>query len=303
MRTTWQRQLMKTYKEAIRNNDFAISAEIFLRAESAADMIREQTQLLQPYVDGIMLTDNQSGQLHLSPVVAASFVMANGVDPIVQLSTRNRNRIALLGELLGAAAIGVSSLVLVKGNRVPDGFDPRPRAVFDLDAAELITMATRLKGDEQLPAIPDLFIGSVVTPHAPKPGWVPEKLTRKADAGVQFVQTHICMDPDLLRDYLRHLVAAGMPRRVSIVVTLVIPASADDARWLRDNHPNDRIPDDVIRRLEQAKDAELEGVLICAEQLQQLADIPGISGAHLVATRNLATITAAIVAAGMGPGA
>ena len=264
-------------------------------------MIGEQVRLLRDHVDGILVTDNIGGRLHLSPTAAASLVIANGGDPIVQLSSRNRNRIALLAELLGVAALGVSSLMLIRGSRVPDGFLPRPRAVFDVDAVELIAMATKLKADELLPALPDFFVGGVVTPHEPEPGWVPEKLTRKADAGVQFVLTHICMDPALLRTYVKHLVAAGLTRRLSLFVTIAVPASAADARWLLDSLPNNRIPDSVIGRLEQARDPEAEGVAICAEMLAACAEIPGISGAHVVATQNLAAVNAAIDAAGVRP--
>lgn len=292
---------MTTFKEAFRSKDFVISAEVFLSPESGAETIAAQTQMLRAYVDGILLTDNQDGRLHLSPLAAASLIMANGADAIVQLSCRNRNRIALLAELLGAAAIGVTSLVLIRGNRVPLGFSPRPKAVFDVDATELIAMASKIKADESLPGLPDFLVGSVVTPHHPPAGWVPEKLTRKADAGAQFAQTHLCMDTDLLSDYMKHLVAAGVPRRLGIFAKLAVLSSAADARWLRDSLPNNQISEELIRRLDQAGDAEQEGVRICAEQLQQLAKIPGIQGAHLVATRNLATIPAAIDAAGYGP--
>lgn len=292
---------MNTFFGAARTRKFVFSAEIFLRPEITAEMIGIQTRLLQHHVDGILVTDNQDGRLHLSPLAAASLVQASGVDPIVQLSCRNRNRIALLADLLGASTLGVTSLVLVRGNRVPEGFNPRPKAVFDVSASELISMASKMTADECLPSLPDLFVGSVITPHAPQPGWVPEKLTQKADAGAQFALTHICMDPALLKNYMKHLVAAGMPRRLSIFVSLAVPSSAEDARWLRNHLPNNHIPDEVIRRLEQAADAEQEGVKICAEQLDQLASIPGINGAHLVATQNLATINAAIEMAGFGP--
>lgn len=292
-------QTRDTFRNAARERDFAVSSELFLHPETTADMIGEQVRLLREHVDGILVTDNLAGRLHLSPTAAASLVIAHGADPIMQLSSRNRNRIALLAELLGAAALGVSSLMLIRGNRVPDGFLPRPRAVFDVDAVELIAMATKLKADELLPALPDFFVGSVVTPHDPEPGWTPEKLTHKADAGVQFVLTHICMDPGLLRAYMKHLVAAGLTRRLSVFVSVAVPASAEDVRWLLDSVPNNRIPDSVIRRLEQARDPEAEGVAICAETLAACADIPGISGAHVVATQNLATVNAAIDAAGV----
>jgi len=295
------RKPMKTFCEAARSKEFVFSAELFLRPETSAEMIALQTQSLQHHVDGILVTDNQEGRLHLSPLAAASLIKAAGVDPIMQLSCRNRNRIALLAELLGAARLGITSLMLIRGNRVPQGFNPRPRAVFDVDANELIRMASKMTTDECLPDLPDLYVGSLITPHAPSPGWMPDKLSQKADAGAQFAQTHICMDMGLLSNYMKFLVAAGIPRRLGIFVKLAVFSCAEDARWLRESLPNNCIPETLIQRLEQAQDDELEGVKIAAEQIQKLATIPGISGAHLVATQNLSTLCAAIELAGYGP--
>ncbi|MGD9599812.1 MAG: methylenetetrahydrofolate reductase [Steroidobacteraceae bacterium] len=292
----------KTFKDASRSARFVVSSEIFLKPETTAETIREAANIFRGHVSGVLVTDNQFGIVHMSPLAAASLLIANGMDPIVQLACRNRNRIALWGELLGAAALGVSSLMLIRGSRVPDGFRPPPKAVLDIDPTELMAIAAKLKQDDRLRVIPDFFIGAQVAPHAPQAGWKPEKLTRKADAGAQFVQTHVCMNMPLLRHYMKHLAAHGLPRRLSVFVALAIPASADDARWLCENRPSIDIPPDIIRRIAQAADPEQESVRICAEQLQQLAEIPGVSGAHVVATRDLATIPAAIAAAGIGPG-
>jgi methylenetetrahydrofolate reductase (NADPH) len=290
---------LKTFKEAAQRKDFSVSCEIFLKPETSAEMIREAAGMLVGHVDGVLVTDNQFGQLHMSSLAAAGLLIGAGMDPIVQLACRNRNRIALLSELLGAGALGVTSLMLIRGNRVPDGFKPRPKAVFDLDATELIATASKLKSDDRLRTLPDFFIGGLVTAHAPKPGWNPQKLLKKVEAGAQFVQTHVCMDIPVLKIYMKHLVAKGLLRRISVFVSLAIPGSADDANWLREHRPNIKIPDAVVKRIEQAADSEQESVEICAEQLQQLAEIPGVSGAHLIATRNLATIPAAIVASGL----
>lgn len=290
---------MRNFRDAARNKDFVLSTELFLRPESSSATIAEQVRSVKNHVDGILVTDNQDGRIHLDPLAAAALVRQHGGDPIMQLACRNRNRIALLGELLGAAALNVSSLMLIRGNRVPEGFQPRPKAVFDVDAAELIAMANTFKADEELPSPPDFFVGSVVTPHAPAPGWQPEKLMRKADAGVQFVITQLCMDIPQLREYMKHLVAAGMPRRLSVFITLAIPATADDARHLVASRPQNQIPDEIIARLDAASDPEQEAIAVCAEMLRELAEIPGVGGAHLVATRNLASVNAAIDAAGM----
>ncbi|MDX1480641.1 MAG: methylenetetrahydrofolate reductase [Woeseiaceae bacterium] len=290
---------MRTFREAARGKEFVISTELFLVPESTGDTICEQVRLLREHVDGILVTDNQGGRLHLDPLAAAALVKAHGADPILQLACRNRNRIALLAALLGAAALGVSSLMLVRGNRVPEGLQPRSKGVFEVDAAELIAMAHRMKTDENLPTPPDFYIGSIVTPHEPAPGWIPVQISRKAEAGVQFMLTHICMDMDVLRAYMKHLVAAGTPRQMSLFVTIAIPASAEDARYLCRMRPHNRIPDALIERLESADDPEQEGVDICAELLRELTEVPGVRGAHLLPTRNLAAVNAVVEQAGL----
>ena len=290
---------MTTFRQAARTRDFCVSSELFLTPESSAATIGEQAKLLKGHVDGVLLTDNQFGQLHMSTLAAAALLIANGVDPIMQLSCRNRNRIALLSDLLGAGALGVTSLMLVKGNHVPDGFDPRPKAVLDLDATELIATAARIRADEGLPALADFYVGGVVTPHRPDPGWTPRTLLRKIEAGAQFMLTNVCMDVPVLKSWLRHLVAARIVRSVDLFVSIAIPESADDAHWLCRNRPTFQIPDAVIRRLEQARNPEQEGIDIAAEMVTDVASIPGVSGVHLMATRNLAAIPAVLAAAGI----
>ncbi len=290
---------MNTYLQAARSRDFCVSAEIFLKPESNATTIAAQATLLKDHVDGVLLTDNQFGQLHMSTLAAAALLIANDIDPIMQLSCRNRNRIALLSDLLGAGALGVTSLMLVKGNHVPDGFNPRPKAVLDLNATELIATATRIRSDEGLPALSDFYVGGIVTAHRPGPDWKPRTLLRKVEAGAQFMMTNVCMDGSTLRSWFRQLVTAKILRRVAMIVSIAIPESADDARWLRENRPNFQIPDVLIQRLGQARDPQKEGIAIAAELLADVATIPGVSGAHLIATRNLAAIPAVLAAAGM----
>ncbi|HEU5481783.1 MAG TPA: methylenetetrahydrofolate reductase [Sphingomicrobium sp.] len=290
---------MNIFRQAARTRDLCVSAELFLKPESTAETIAEQAKLLKDHVDGVLLTDNQFGQLHMSTLAAAALLIANDVDPIMQLSCRNRNRIALLSDLLGAGALGVTSLMLVKGNHVPEGFDPRPKAVLDVDATELIAMATRIRSDEGLPALSDFYVGGIVTPHRPDPEWTPRTLLRKIEAGVQFMMTNVCMDVPTLRSWLKHLVAGKILRRIDMIVSIATVESADDARWLCRNRPNFQIPEALIRRLEQARNAEQEGVVIAAEMVAEVAAIPGVSGVHLMATRNLAAIPAVLAGAGL----
>jgi methylenetetrahydrofolate reductase (NADPH) len=285
------------FRESIYTKNFALTAECFLRPETDAEAIQLQAEVLRESVDAVLLTDNQHGQLHMSSLAAARLMLDNGIDPVMQLSCRNRNRIVLLSDLLGAAALGVTSLLLVRGDRVPDGFNPRPKAVFDVNAKELIATATAMNEDERLPTPPAFFIGGVVTPHGPKPGWVPKKLIEKVDAGLHFAVTHLCMDLSLLRNYMEHLVGNELTRRIAVIVSTAILSSADDALWLRKHRPNAMIPDSLVDRLEGSSDPLMEGVAICGEQLAELSTIPGIDGANIMASTDLSMIPAAISAA------
>lgn len=290
---------MKTFKDAVRENDFAVSAEIYLRPETDADALRVQAAVLKDAVDGILLTDNQYGQLHMSTTAAASILLDYGVDPILQLTCRNRNRIALLSDLLGAGALGVSSLLLVAGERAPEQFQPRPKPVMDLSATELIRTATTMKIDEKLTRNPDFFVGGLVTPVMPKPSWEAKQLREKIDAGAQFVQTHICMDIELLRRYLKHLVANKLIQRTSVIVSVAVLGSAEDERWLRENRPNVMVPDGIGERIENAGNPREEGIHICSETIRALREIPGLAGVNIMAARDLSAIPEVIQAAGL----
>ena len=290
---------MKTFKDAVRTRDFAVTAEVFLRPESDAESIRQQAGVLRDHVDAIMVTDNQFGQLHMSTLVAASILLDSGVDAVVQMSSRNRNRIALLSDLLGAGVLGVTSLLLVLGERAPVGFDPKPKAVLDVNAVEFMRIASTVKSDPRLRYCPDFFVGGVITPQVPRANWKAKRLEEKIDAGAQFIQTHICMDTDLLRGFMKHLIDEGLVQRASFIGAVAVLESADDARWLTKNRPNVMLPEALIARLEDANDPREEGLKICVETLQAMAQIPGIAGASIMASRDLTTIPEVVSRAGL----
>jgi len=290
---------LTTFRDAIYKKDFALSAECFLRPETNAEAIRLQADELRESVDAVLLTDNQHGQLHMSVLAAARLMLDNGIDPIMQLSCRNRNRIVLVSDMLGAAALGVTSLLLVRGDRVPRGFKPRPKAVFDLSAKDLIATAATMNEGQGLISRPAFFIGGVVTAYRPKPGWVPKQLNEKVGAGLHFVFTHLCMDLTPLREYMKHLIGNELTRRVAVIVSTAILSSAEDALWLRKHRPNANIPDSMVKRLAESSDPKKEGVAICADQLAELATIPGVSGANIMASTDLSMVPAVIAAANL----
>jgi len=290
---------LKNFRKALSTQDFVITSEIFLTPETDANSIQMQADILRDYVDAILITDNQSGRIHMSTLAAGALIIDAGVDPIVQLSCRNRNRISLLSDLLGCTALGITSISLVRGDRVPDDFQPRPKAIMDVNATELIRIANIMKNDEKITSQGNFFLGGVVTAHAPKSGWPAKNITEKIDAGAQFVFTHTCLDLDLLQTYMQRLGETKLLWSCHVVAGIVLLNSVEDAQWVSKNRPNVIIPNDIIARLRDAKNPEQEGIEICAEQLQELSKIPSISGAHIIASEKLTNIPIAISKSGI----
>jgi|TARA_B110000444_G_scaffold207118_1_gene200975 methylenetetrahydrofolate reductase (NADPH) len=290
---------LKTFNNAINNQDFSITSEIFLRPDTDEEAIRVQADILRDSVDAVLITDNQSGQLHMSSVAAGILLKAANIDPIVQLSCRNRNRISLLSDLLGCAALGISNLMLTRGDRVPLEFKPRPQAIMDVNATELIALANNIKQDEVLPSLNEFLLGGVVTPIIPKEGWPAKNLTKKVDAGAQFMITHTCLDMNIIKTYMKRLVATQLLRRMHLIAGIAILKSPEDARWLRENRPNVNIPINAVERLKKVSDPVKEGIKMCAEHLRELSEIPGISGAHIIATNSVLNIPEAVALSGI----
>ena len=290
---------MKTFHAAIRTQAFTLTGQLKLADGTTPAELLEQAELLRPYVDAVQVTDNPSGLVHMSPLAAASLLLQAGIDPIVQLSCRDRNRIALQSELLGAAAIGVSSLLLQRGDKLPKDYQPKTKQVFDIGAKRLVGAAKAIQQDPRLANAEKLFIGTIALAFDPAVNWKPSALLGRSDAGARFIQTQLCFDVDALRRYVRKLSAAKLTHRVHVIVSLGTLPSADAARWLQQNLRGSVMPKAVIERMEQARDPEQEGISICAELLQQVAEIPGVDGANVVTPGDLETVPAAIQASGL----
>lgn len=290
---------MNTFQSALNNRDFVITSELLLGAGSGIAHVNEQADLLREQVDGVLVTDNQSGRLHMSSLAASRLLLEAGVDPIMQLGCRNRNRIALLGDLLGAGALGVRNLQLVRGEKVPIGFAPRPKAMLDVTATELIGIAEKMKLEEGIARFPDLFLGGVVTPRIPKADWPAQKVVQKVEAGARFLLTHTCMKIEVIRQYMKHLVTLKLLHRTSVLVSIAVLTSAQDAHWMRANKSNVIIPESLVERLERHAQPRAEGIAIAAELLRSCTGIPGLAGAHLYTPTDLRAVVEALNEAGI----
>ena len=268
-----------------------MSAELTVQRNSTADDVRRQADLIGCCVDGIQVTDNPYAWVQMSALSAAAILLDLGFDPVPILSCRDRNRTALHSDLLGLEALGVSSMMLMRGHRVPKDHSLPAATVFDLTGRELIAMASALESKP--------LIGTGARVFRPGPRWQAESLAARAAAGAGFIQTQLCFNMEILRRYMQRFVAAGLAERFSVMVSLSPLPSAQTALWVKKNMSDSRIPDAVISRLEDAANPEQEGILICAELMQQVSEIPGVSGINLMTTGNPEAIPAAIRASAL----
>jgi len=288
-----------TFQDALKTKDFVVTAHVKLAEAPDAESLLRQGEILRPVVDAVQLTD--STQMHMSGIAAAALLLQQGIDPIVHMNCRDRNRIALQKDLIGAAALGVTSVLVMRGKEIPDSKKLGVRNVFDTPALELMAYIQSLKQGENASLAYDIHVGVNAELFDPDTDWTPKNLIRKCDAGTNFVQLQICFDMGVLRNYMARIVASKLTRRVSFIVALSPLPTADAARWVRDNVKGALVPASIIERMEQASDPECEGIEICAELLQELATIPGVSGANLLALGELETIPATINASGVRP--
>ena len=288
-----------SFKDALKTRDFVVTAHVNMSRVPDAKSLVRQGNTLREAVDAVQITDNPGAAVHMSGLAASALLLAQGIDPILHMTCRDRNRIALQSDLIGAAALGVTSVLLMRGDRAPDHMKPGVRGVFDTQARELMAFARQLKDEKDVPLVTDFLIGATATVFDPDLAWTPVNLTSKCDAGANFVQTQLCFDTDIVRNYMRRMVASQLTHRLSFIMALSPLPSAEVAYWVRDNVTGALVPPSIIRRIEQAVDPEREGIEICAEMIDELATIPGVSGVNLLSLASLETIPATVEACGV----
>jgi methylenetetrahydrofolate reductase (NADPH) len=281
---------------------FVITTEIVPPVSCSPDDLTAKALPLRGLADAVNVTDGAGAHAHMSATAAAALLVGIGIEPILQLTCRDRNRIALQGELMGAAALGVRNLLLLRGDDPTAGDQPEAKPVFDLDSRTLTQTARairdgRLPHGVQVAAAAPFFIGAADVPIDPPPGWQPDTLMAKVKAGAQFIQTQFCMDTAILRRYAGRLAEAGLSGRVFLLVGVSPLRSAKSAAWMRRHLFGTIIPETMVARLAQADDAAGEGRKICVETIEELSLIPGVAGVHIMAPGNAAVVPEVIAAA------
>jgi methylenetetrahydrofolate reductase (NADPH) len=294
--------LPNTLEDKLRRGRFVMTAELAPPVSCDAQELLGKAAVLKGLADAVNVTDGAGARAHMSALAAASFLIRAGIEPILQITCRDKNRIALQSEMMGAAAFGIRNLLLLTGDDPKAGDQPDTKPVFDLDSKTLIETARRLRDEGTLPTghkvagKAEFFIGAADMPIDPPPGWEPKGLLGKVQSGARFVQTQFCMDAAIVRRYVGALEKAGITRQLAILIGVNPLRSAKSAAWMKSHLYGTIIPDAFIARMEKAADPAQEGVRICAELIEELATIPGVAGVHVMAPGNDAAIPEVIAA-------
>lgn len=301
---------------------FAVTAELGPPRGCDLEAVRKKARLLKGWVHAANVTDNQAAVVRMSSIATGIAMAQEGLEPVVQMTCRDRNRLAMQADLLGAAAFGVRNLLCLSGDHQSFGDHPGAKNVHDLDSIQLVAMVRAMRDEGRFQsggAIngggPKLFIGAAENPFADPAAMRPYRLRKKASAGAQFIQTQLIYDLPRFREFMKKVVELGVHEKVAILAGVGPLKSPGMARYMRDKVPGMSVPVSLEARLDAAaqgvdkadkaalnKAWREEGKRICIEQIQELREIKGVAGVHIMAIEWEEAVPEIVKAAGLGAG-
>jgi methylenetetrahydrofolate reductase (NADPH) len=294
--------------------EFAVTAELGPPKSADPETITTKVGHLRGWVDAVNITDNQTAIVRVCSLAVARLVLDQGLEPIMQMTCRDRNRLAMQADILGAYLLGIRNLVCLTGDHQCFGNHPTSRNVFDLDSVQLIQMVRNMRdkkifacGEEiknspkAEPKEPRLFIGGAANPFADPFEFRAVRLEKKIRAGVDFIQTQCIYDLDRFKKWMEMVRGRGLHRQCKILAGLTPLRSVAMARHMRDKVAGIILPDSLVRRMEQSKDPKTEGIQICVEQIRELRNIEGVAGIHLMAIEWESKVGEIVQKAGLAP--
>jgi methylenetetrahydrofolate reductase (NADPH) len=279
-------------ERVLRAGQFAITTELAPPDSADPQEVYDRARVFDGCVDAINATDGSGAHCHMGSLAVCALLTRVGYAPVMQISCRDRNRIAIQGDILGGAAMGVCNLLCLSGDGVQAGDHPQAKPVFDLDAVTLLETARTLRDEHRflsgrrISFAPRVFLGAAANPFAAPVEFRAQRVAKKVAAGAQFIQTQYCYDMERLRAFMRRIEDLGLLEKIFILVGVGPLRSAKTADWMRNNVPGLYIPDSIIDRLNAAgPNAQREGITLCVELLQELREIRGVAGGHIMAYR------------------
>ncbi len=276
-------------ERVLRAGAFAVTSEMDPPDSADPEEVFARAHIFDGYVDAINATDGAGAHCHMSSVAVAALLIRAGYAPIMQIACRDKNRIAIQGDILGGAAMGVCNMLCLTGDGVQAGDHPQAKPVFDLDCMSLLEIARMLRDEHRfqsgrkITSPPRVFFGAVENPLAAPREWRPHRLAKKVAAGAEFIQTQYCFEIRPLREFMNRVEDLGLLDKVFILVGVGPLRSAKSASWMRSHVPGVHIPDAVIQRLAGAENQQAEGRKLCVELIQEIREVKGVSGVHVMA--------------------
>ena len=270
---------------------FAVTGELGPPRGADVDAVKEKSQYLKGMVDAVNVTDNQTAMARMASMAASALAIREGLEPNYQMVCRDRNRIAMQADLLGASALGIRNMLCLSGDHQMFGDDPKSKKVFDIDSIQLIALVKMMRDEgkfmsgKELTVPPKMFIGAAANPFAEPYQMRVHRLAKKVQAGADFVQTQCIYNMDRFREWVRQAVDMGLTEKVYVLAGVTPMKSLGMARYMQKNVPGLDVPDWVINRLKgvEKKDQASEGIAICCEQIAEFKEMQGIAGVHLMA--------------------
>ena len=275
----------------LRSRTFVVTAELDPPDSAQAEDVYRRARIFDGYVDAINATDGSGANCHMSSLAVCALLTRAGYSPVMQISCRDKNRLAIQGDILGGAAMGVSNILCLSGDGVQLGDHPQAKPVFDLDCMSLLQTGRKMRDDHmfqsgrKLTSAPKVFLGAAANPSALPFELHAQQLAKKIAAGAQFIQTQYCYDLPRLRQYMSCIEDLGLLDNVFILIGVGPLRSARAAEWMRSKLPGVHIPDTVIQRMSGATDQLTEGRKICVDLVQEIREIKGVAGVHVMAYR------------------
>lgn len=282
---------MSQLKRVLEKGEFAVTAECGPPRGADPDAVLKKAKLLKEKVDAVNVTDNQTAIVRMSSLAACSLLKSAGLDPVLQLVVRDRNRIALQSDILGASAMGIRNVLCLSGDHQGFGNQPEAAGVFDLDSIQFVSVVKTMRdqgtilGGEPLSKGPELFIGAAANPFADPLPFRVVRLAKKINAGADFIQTQCIYNMDRFEEWMKMARDKGLTEKVFILGGVTPLKSPGMAKYMRNKVAGMDVPDALIKRIEgvpKEKQKE-EGIKICVETIQRLKEMPGVKGVHIMA--------------------
>lgn len=276
-------------EKVLESGKFAVTAEIGPPQSANPEPLTHHAKMLKGYADAFNLTDNQTAVVRLSSIASAVIIMREGVEPVIQMTCRDRNRIALQSDLFGAAALGVKNVLCLTGDHHIFGNEKSAKGVFDFDSIVELKVFNDLRatgkqlGGEQIKDPPKMYLGCAENPFATPYEWRAARLAKKIVAGADFCQTQAIFDMKMFEKWMDEVRARGLDKKIHILAGVIPMKSAGAARYMKNKVPGMIVPNEIVDRMKNAKDAKEEGIKLCIEQIEVLKNMKGVHGVHIMA--------------------